>query len=363
MKFLKEYRDGTVAQEILREIKKISRKPANLMEVCGTHTVAIFRHGIRDILPENITLISGPGCPVCVTPNKHIDEALELCRRPDIMLATFGDMMKVPGSTSSLAAEKAAGADIRIVYSTMDAVELAKANPRKNVVFFGIGFETTSPTIAAAVLRAEVAGLINFFIVGAQKLIPQAIRTLLAEDEIGINGFILPGHVSAMIGVAPYEFIASEFHIPAVVIGFEPVDILQGIYMLVKQIEEGAAKVEIQYNRGVPPGGNPHAMALLDKVFEVNDALWRGIGIIPGTGLSLREQYRKYDAVKHFGVEITDDREHPGCKCGEVLRGIKTPLDCGLYGRACLPEHPVGPCMVSMEGTCAAYYKYGRRNE
>ena len=363
MKFLNEYRDGIVAQEILREIKKISRKPANLMEVCGTHTVAIFRHGIRDILPENITLISGPGCPVCVTPNKHIDEALELCRRPDIVLPTFGDMMKVPGSTSSLAAEKAAGADIRIVYSTMDAVELAKANPGKNVVFFGIGFETTSPTIAAAILRAEAAGLSNFFIVGAQKLIPQAIRTLLAEDQIGINGFILPGHVSAMIGVAPYEFIASEFNIPAVVIGFEPVDILQGIYMLVKQIEDGAAKVEIQYSRGVPSGGNPHAMALLDKVFEVNDALWRGIGIIPGTGLSLREQYRRYDAVKHFGVEITDDREHPGCKCGEVLRGIKTPLDCGLYGRACLPEHPVGPCMVSVEGTCAAYYKYGRGNE
>lgn len=363
MKFLDEYRDGALAREILSEIRRISRKPVKLMEVCGTHTVAIFRHGIRDVLPDNITLISGPGCPVCVTPNKHIDEALELCRRPDVVLTTFGDMMKVPGSKSSLAVEKAAGDDIRIVYSTTDAVEIAKANPGKNVIFFSIGFETTSPTVAAAVLRAEAAGLTNFFIIGAQKLIPQAIRTLIAEDRLGLNGFILPGHVSAMIGLEPYNFMADEYKIPAVVIGFEPVDILQGIYMLVKQIEEGKAQVEIQYSRGVPAGGNPHAMAVLFKVFEVGDALWRGIGVIPGTGLKLRAEYAKYDAVQQFGIDVAVDREQPGCKCGEVLRGIKTPLECGLYGRACLPEHPVGPCMVSAEGTCAAYYKYGRRSE
>lgn len=363
MKFLKEYRDSAIAQEILKKIIQISGKPTKLMEVCGTHTVSIFRHGIRDILPENISLISGPGCPVCVTPNKHIDEAIELCRRSNVILTTFGDMMKVPGSRSSLAAEKAEGADIRIVYSTMDAVDLAAENPDKEVVFFGIGFETTSPTIAVAILRAEREGRRNFSVVGSNKLIPQAIRTLLAEDEIGINGFILPGHVSSIIGLQPYQFIAAEFGIPAVVIGFEPVDILQGIYMLVRQIEDGTAKIEVQYNRSVPPQGNPHAMDILFKVFEVDDALWRGIGSIPGTGLKLREEYRMFDAVRKFDIVITDDREHPGCKCGQVLRGVITPPDCGLFGKACLPEHPVGPCMVSVEGTCAAYYKYGKRGE
>ncbi len=363
MKFLKEYRDGKLARDILAEIKKRSKKPVKLMEVCGTHTVAIFRHGIREILPENIVLISGPGCPVCVTPNKHIDEAIELSHRPDVILTTFGDMMKVPGSESSLAAEKAAGAEIRVVYSTIEAVDLARNNPDREVVFLGIGFETTSPTIAAAILRADREGLANFSVVGAQKLVPQAIRALLSDNEIGINGFILPGHVSAIIGLEPYRFIAEEYGIPAVVIGFEPVDILQGIYMLIKQIEEGTARVEIQYHRGVPPAGNPHARAVLDQVFEVTDALWRGIGLIPGTGLKLRPEYRKYDAVAKFGIKVTEGREHPGCKCGEVLRGVRTPLECGLFGRACLPEHPVGPCMVSVEGTCAAYYKYGKGRE
>ncbi len=363
MRFLSEYRDGVLAREILEEIKRISTKPARLMEVCGTHTVAIFRHGIREVLPSNIKLISGPGCPVCVTPNKHIDEAIELCRRAGVIVTTFGDMMKVPGSRSSLAAEKAAGADIRVVYSTMDALQVARDNPDREVVFFGIGFETTSPTIAAAVLRAEKEGIRNFSVVGAQKLIPEAIRALLTDDEIGINGFICPGHVSSLIGLKPYGFIAEEFRIPAVIIGFEPVDILQGIYMLIRQVEEGSARVENQYNRSVPAEGNPYAMALLYKVFEVSDALWRGIGLIPGTGLKLREEYRSFDAVLKFGIKITDDREHPGCRCGEVLRGVITPLECSLYGKACRPEQPVGPCMVSVEGTCAAYYKYGRRGE
>lgn len=363
MESVKGYRDGKLSRAILDEIKKISRKPVKLMEVCGTHTVAIFRHGIRDILPENITLISGPGCPVCVTPNKNIDEAIELCQRPDIILTSYGDMMKVPGSVSSLAAEKATGADIRIVYSTMDALELARNNPEKEVVFFGIGFETTSPTIAAAILRAETEDLKNFSVVGAQKMVPEAIRALLTTDEIRIDGFICPGHVSSLIGVKPYEFIPKEFGIPAVITGFEPVDILQGIYMLIQQIEENSARVENQYNRGVPSEGNPYAMSLLFKVFEVSDAIWRGIGCIPGTGLALRSQYARFDAVRKFGVRILNDREHPGCMCGDILRGIKTPLECGLYGKGCIPEHPIGPCMVSGEGTCAAYYKYGRRRD
>ena len=360
MKFLREYRDADLSGNILAEIKRISRKPVKLMEVCGTHTVAIFRHGIREMLPSNITLISGPGCPVCVTPNKHIDEAIDLCQRPGLIMTTFGDMMKVPGSRSSLAHQKANGADIRVVYSTMDAVALAEANPAREVVFFGIGFETTSPTIAAAILRAEKKGLPNFSVVGAQKMIPQAIRALLTNDEIGINGFICPGHVSSMIGSRPYEFIAEEYGIPAVVIGFEPVDILQGILMLVKQIEKDEAMVEIQYKRGVKPEGNRHAMGILFQVFETSEGLWRGIGAIPGTGLKMREGYIRFDAVAKFGVNITDDREHPDCSCGQVLRGVISPEECGLFGKECVPEHPVGPCMVSVEGTCSAYYKYGR---
>lgn len=363
MEMLKGYRDSKLAREILEEIKKISKKPIKLMEVCGTHTVAIFRHGIRDVLPENITLISGPGCPVCVTPNKHVDEAIEIARRPGVILTSYGDMMKVPGSESSLSREKALGADIRIVYSTMESLELARNNPDREVVFFGIGFETTAPTVAVAVQRAEKEGIRNFSIVGAHKLVPEAIRALLSHNEIGIDGFICPGHVSTLIGIKPYRFIADEFGIPAVIVGFEPVDILQGIYMLVKQIEDGSALVEIQYNRSVPVEGNPHAMEILFSVFEPTDAVWRGIGCIPGTGLKLKESYLEFDAVRKFGVEITDDREHPGCKCGDILRGVKTPLECGLYGRICVPENPVGPCMVSVEGTCAAYYKYGKRSE
>ncbi len=363
MKYLKEFRDSSVAQALIQKIAEASTKPIKLMEVCGTHTVSIFRHGIRDVLPPTIKLISGPGCPVCVTPNRNIDEALELCRRPGIILTTFGDMMKVPGSYSSLGKEKAQGADIRIVYSTMDAIKLAKENPDKEVVFFGIGFETTSPTIAAAVLAAERSEIQNFSVVGAQKLIPDAIRALLEAKEIGISGFICPGHVSSILGIEPYRFICEEYKVPAVVIGFEPLDMLQGIYMLVQQIEAREARVEIQYTRGVPEHGNPTARELLFKVFEVSDAEWRGIGKIPGTGLKFRPEYEKYDAVKKFAVNITDVREHPGCICGDVLRGVKIPYDCKLFGKACIPENPVGACMVSTEGTCAAYFKYGTRED
>ncbi|ADG82162.1 hydrogenase formation protein HypD [Thermincola potens] len=361
MKYLKEFRDSDVARAFIRKIRDISKKDVKLMEVCGTHTVSIFRHGIRDVLPPNIKLISGPGCPVCVTPNRQIDEALELCKIPGLIMTTFGDMMKVPGSYSSLAKEKARGTDIRIVYSTMDAVKLAQENPTREVVFFGIGFETTSPTIAAAVLAAERLGLRNFSVVGAQKLIPEAIRALLDSNEIGINGFICPGHVSSILGVEPYRFICEEYHVPAVIVGFEPLDMLQGIYMLVKQIEAGEAKVEIQYTRGVPEHGNPRARELLFKVFEISDAEWRGIGHIPGTGLKFRREYAKYDAVAKFNIKVENAREHPGCICGEVLRGVKVPYECKLFGKACVPENPVGACMVSTEGTCAAYYKYGTR--
>lgn len=362
MKHIKEYRNSDVAQALVRKIAALSTKEVKLMEVCGTHTVSIFRHGIRDLLPENVKLISGPGCPVCVTPNIHIDEALELCRQPNLIMTTFGDMMKVPGSYSSLAKEKAQGADVRIVYSTMDAVRLAEENPDKEVVFFGIGFETTSPTIAVAVLNAEKKGLTNFSVVGAQKLIPEAIRTLLESREIGIDGFICPGHVSSILGTEPYSFISKEYQVPAVVIGFEPVDILQGIYMLIKQIEAGNARVEIQYTRGVSEKGNPVAREILFQVFEICDAQWRGIGNIPSTGLRFRREYEGFDAIKKFNIRIDKVKEHPGCICGDVLRGIKIPYECSLFGKACVPENPVGACMVSTEGTCAAYYKYGNRD-
>lgn len=363
MKYMREFRDSEVAGVLINKIHGLSTQKVKMMEVCGTHTMAIFRHGVREVLPPNITLISGPGCPVCVTPNRHIDEAIALCRIPNLIMTTFGDMMKVPGSSSSLAQEKAAGADIRIVYSTMDAVKIATENPGREVVFFGIGFETTSPTIAAAVLTAERQGLANFSVIGAQKTIPQAIRTLLDNNEVGVNGFILPGHVSAILGIKPYRFIAEDYGIPAVVIGFEPLDLLQGILMLVEQIEQGEARVEVQYKRGVPEEGNPHALSLLYKVFEVSSAIWRGIGEIPETGLKLRPEYEGFDAVKKFGIQVEETGEHPGCICGEVLRGVKAPPECKLFGKACIPENPVGACMVSVEGTCAAYYKYGQRGE
>jgi len=363
MKYITEFRDSEVARVLINKIHAVSTKKVKLMEVCGTHTMAIFRHGVREVLPPAITLISGPGCPVCVTPNRHIDEAIALCQVPGLIMTTFGDMMKVPGSTSSLAREKATGADIRVVYSTMDAVKIAAENPGRQVVFFGIGFETTSSTIAAAVLAAEREGLNNFSVIGAQKLIPQAIRTLLDNNDVGVNGFICPGHVSAILGVRPYRFIAEEYGIPAVIIGFEPLDLLQGILMLVEQVEKGEARVEAQYKRDVPEAGNPHALSLLFKVFEVSSAVWRGIGEIPETGLKFRPEYERFDATRKFDIVVEETKEHPGCVCGEVLRGVKMPPECKLFGKACIPENPVGACMVSVEGTCAAYYKYGQRGE
>lgn len=363
MKYIREFRDDAVARVLINQIHRVSTRNIKLMEVCGTHTVAIFRHGIREVLPPTVSLISGPGCPVCVTPNRHIDEAIALSRVPGLVMTTFGDMMKVPGSSSSLAREKAAGADIRVVYSTMEAVKMAAENPNRQVVFFGIGFETTSPTIAAAILAAERQGLTNFSVIGAQKLIPQAIRTLLDTNEIGVNGLICPGHVSAILGVRPYRFIAEEYGVPAVIIGFEPLDLLQGILMLVEQLEKGQAQVEVQYKRGVPEDGNEHALSLLYKVFEVSSAVWRGIGEIPATGLRFRPEYAVFDAINKFDIKVEQTAEHPGCICGEVLRGVKVPPECSLFGRACTPENPVGACMVSLEGTCAAFYKYGLREE
>ena len=360
MKYLTEYRDGSLASKMADHIKAISTKPARFMEICGTHTVAIFKHGIRDVLPDHIDLVSGPGCPVCVTATRDIDKAIKLARIPDVIVTTFGDMVRVPGSESSLKREKGRGADVRMVYSTMDALEVARKNPEKKVVFLGVGFETTAPTIAAAVVTAEAEGMENFSVLSSHKLLPPAMDALLSGGELDVSGFMCPGHVSTIIGTAAYEVVAAQYHTPCVVMGFEPLDILQGIYMLVRQIEAGEALVEIQYRRAVAPEGNLNALKTMDRVFEPCDAPWRGLGVIPKSGLAFRDTYRAFDAEGLFDLEVPDSPDPAGCKCGDILRGVKTPTDCKLFGSVCTPENPVGPCMVSSEGTCAAYYKYSR---
>ncbi|MEW6417768.1 MAG: hydrogenase formation protein HypD [Nitrospirota bacterium] len=334
-------------------------RPVKLMEVCGTHTVAIFRHGIRHIIPEDINLLSGPGCPVCVTPIKDVDTAIAISRYDNITLSTFGDMMRVPGNKQSLYHAQAEGANIKVVYSPMDALKLASENKDRRVVFFATGFETTSPSVAGTLLEAERMGVDNFFIYSAHKLIPPALKALLDSADVSIDGFILPGHVSTIIGSKPYEFIASDYRKPSVITGFEAEDILQGIMMLLEQIASERADVEIQYKRVVREEGNQKAVSLLNMYFEPCDAYWRGIGMIPQSGLRLRERFYRRDVRQIFDMEIPDTQEPKSCLCGQVLRGVKIPTDCLLFGKTCTPEHPVGACMVSTEGSCAAYYKYG----
>ena len=329
------------------------------MEFCGGHTVTIFRYGIRQVLPETIEMVSGPGCPVCVTANADLDKAIALSQIPEVIIATFGDMIKVPGSRSSLQKEKANGAEIRIVYSTMDALQIAEDNPDKSVIFLGIGFETTAPTIAASILQAEERGIKNYYILSMHKLCPPVIRALLDSGEVKLHGLICPGHVSAIIGSHPWEFITRDYGIPCVVSGFEPLDILQCVDMLVAQIENGESKVEIAYRRGVHPEGNREALKLIERVFEPCPTEWRGIGEVPDSGLKLRKKYQHLDAELAFDIDPGPTYEPVGCICGDILRGVKTPADCKLFGKACTPEYPVGPCMVSSEGSCSAYYLYG----
>jgi hydrogenase expression/formation protein HypD len=333
------------------------------MEVCGTHTVAIFKNGIQQLLPEEVNLLSGPGCPVCVTSNADIDKAIALAQNDGIILATFGDMMKVPGSYSSLHQVRAVGADIRVVYSVLDALSMAEDNPARSVVFFGVGFETTAPTTASAIIEAERRGIENFFFLSVHKVIPPAMRALLNSDEVHIDGFICPGHVSTIIGSLPYEFISREYGVPCVIAGFEPLDILQAIDMLLEQIISREPQVSIQYRRAVRKEGNPIALKYLSTVFQVTESCWRGIGIIPDTGLQIAQQYERFDAEKVFNIITRPPKEAPGCRCGDVLRGAATPVECGLFARGCTPGHPVGPCMVSTEGTCSAWYLYGREGK
>ena len=356
---LAQFKDPKLARDLVRAIRAFSPEGgATLMEVCGTHTVAIARAGIRDLMPEGTRLASGPGCPVCVTCNRDIDTVIALARVPGVTIATFGDMTRVPGSTSSLLAEQAAGCSIEIVYSPLDALALAQANPTRQIVFVGVGFETTTPLVARAVKRAADAGLANFSIFAAHKNMPGALEAIVADPQLKVDALILPGHVSTIIGSEPYRFLAQRYGIPGVITGFEPVDVLQGIAMIMRQLHEGRADIEIAYARGVMPEGNPHAVAAINEVFETCTATWRGLGDIPGSGYRLRDQFAQFDAVRRFQPEIEPTVEPRGCRCGDVLRGIMAPSECPLFRKACSPENPIGPCMVSSEGSCAAYYRY-----
>jgi len=359
LRFITEFRRSELARGLISQIHRRSKTQARFMEFCGGHTVTIFRYGIRQVLPSTIDMVSGPGCPICVTANADLDKAIALAQIQGVIIATFGDMLKVPGSHSSLQEVKANGADVRMVYSTMDALKIAEEDSNKSVVFLGIGFETTAPTIAASVLQAEEKEIRNYYVLSLHKLCPPVIQAILDSGEVKLGGLICPGHVSAIIGSHPWEFIARDYGIPCVVSGFEPLDILQCVDMLVAQIENGESKVEIAYRRGVRPEGNQQALKLMEQVFEPCPAQWRGIGEVPNSGLKLRKEYQRFDAELAFDIDPGPTYEPKGCICGDILRGVKTPADCRLFGKACTPQYPVGPCMVSSEGSCSAYYLYG----
>lgn len=358
MKHVDEYRDGELARRLAKKIEERSTKPIRLMEICGTHTMAIFRHGIQTVLPDHIELISGPGCPVCVTGVEEIDRSIKLARTPGTIVATFGDMVRVPGTSSSLQEEKGLGADVRMVYSTFDALAIAERNPDRAVAFLGIGFETTAPTVAAAIKMARDREIGNFSVLAVHKRLPPAIHALVSGGDLSIDGFICPGHVTAIIGTSHYESVSREYRIPCVVVGFEPVDILHGILMLVDQIESDRADVEIQYVRAVTPEGNQGALKIMKEIFRPCDASWRGLGMIPSSGLAMRDEFSEQDAGERFDLSVPPAKEPPGCRCAEVLRGAMKPFECSLFRKECSPHSPVGACMVSSEGTCAAYYRY-----
>jgi len=363
VKFIDEYRDRGLAEKLVARIHHQSTKPIKLMEFCGGHTVAIFKHGLRQLLPKTIEMLSGPGCPVCVTANSDLDKAIALAHLPDVIVASFGDMIRVPGSYSSLQWAKAEGSDIRVVYSAQDAVHIARDNPDKSVIFIGIGFETTAPTIAASIRQAEQAGIKNYYVLPLHKLCPPIMKSILDMGEVDLDGIICPGHVSTIIGSYPYQFIPDDYGVASVVSGFEPVDILLTVDMLVNQIESGQPQVEIAYRRGVKPEGNQPALEMMNSVFEVSAANWRGIGTVPASGLKLNDQYQRFDAEAHFDINPGPVREPKGCICGSILRGVTRPTDCKLFAKTCTPEHPVGPCMVSNEGSCATYFHYGANDD
>ena len=363
MKYIDEYRDSVAAQKLARAIRRITTRPWTIMEICGGQTHAIVKFGLDKLLPEEITLVHGPGCPVCVTPLELIDRALHIAARPEVIFCSFGDMLRVPGSVSDLFSIKAQGADVRIVYSPLDTLKIARENPNKQVVFFGVGFETTAPATAMAVYQAKQAGLTNFSLLVSHVLVPPAMEAILSSPANRVQAFLAAGHVCTVMGFTEYEPLVEKYRVPIVVTGFEPLDILQGIYMAVQQLESGKHELENQYARAVSRQGNLPAQALIGKVFHVVHRKWRGIGEIPRSGLALTEDYQIFDAETHFQVGQLHAEESGECIAGLVLQGIKKPHECPAFGKRCTPEKPLGAPMVSSEGACAAYYLYHRSVE
>jgi hydrogenase expression/formation protein HypD len=361
VKYVDEFRDRERTEKAAAAVAAVNDpgREFSIMEVCGTHTMAIARYGLKKLLPENVRLVSGPGCPVCVTPKEYVDHAVALARTPDVTVATFGDMMRVPGSSANLLTLQAEGADVRVVYSPREALEAARAEAGRRVVFLGVGFETTAPTIAATVKEAAADGVGNFYVLSAHKLIPPALTALCGMDDLALDGFLYPAHVSAIIGARAYEFVARDYGLPGVVAGFEPVDIMQGVCLLLKQYAGDARRVDNQYARVVKAEGNRRAQELLAEVFEPADSRWRGLGDMAASGLAFAPAYEGFDAARAIPVEVEETAPDAGCICGDVLTGARAPAACGLFGGRCTPETPVGPCMVSSEGSCAAAYKYG----
>ncbi len=361
MKYLSEYRDERIARALAAEIAERTTSPWVLMEICGGQTHTIMRYGLDELLPPGLELVHGPGCPVCVTPLETIDAAIELALRPEVILVSYGDMLRVPGSRSDLFRAKAQGAEVRVVYSPMEALKIAREHPSRKVVFLAIGFETTAPANAMAAWQAKQEGLTNFSLLVSHVLVPPAIRGLLASPANRVQAFIAPGHVCTIMGCAEYEALVRDFNVPIVVGGFEPIDLLQAVLMLVKQLEAGEAKLENQYVRSVSYQGNLPAQQVMAQVFEVADQKWRGLGSIPGSGLRLREEFAAYDATRVFSLHDISVEEPAECISAQVLQGLKKPTDCSAFGTRCTPESPMGAPMVSSEGACAAYYRYRRR--
>jgi len=360
MKYLDEYRDGTVASKLVEEIRRVQTKPWVIMEVCGGQTHSIVKNGIDYLLPEGVELVHGPGCPVCVTPLEMIDKAHAIARRPEVIFCSFGDMLRVPGSNGDLFSVKSQGGDVRVIYSPLDCLKIARANPDKQVVFFAIGFETTAPANAMLAWRAKNDGVKNVSLLVSHVLVPPSIAAILQSPQNRVQGFLGPGHVCAVMGYREYEPLSARFKVPIVITGFEPIDILHGVLMTILQLEEGRAEVENEYSRILDRAGNRPAQQLVANVFEIADRKWRGVGTIPKSGYKLRWEFRDHDAEKLFNVKEIDTREPEICISGQILRGLKKPHDCPAFGRECDPQHPLGATMVSAEGACAAYYAYGR---
>ncbi len=361
MKKLTPQEEKEAAKALLADIKRLgAARHLRYMEVCGTHTVAIFRAGLRQLLPENIELVSGPGCPVCVTSDAYIDKAIFYAKMPNVIIYTFGDMLKVAGSCQSLADARGVGADVRICYSPLDALSAARENPQKTVIFLGVGFETTAPTAAAAVVLAKKEGIENFLVLSAQKLVAPAVRFLLDDASVNVDGFLLPGHACVVTGTKPYAFLADEAHLPGVVAGFTPLAILRAVWRLVRQTAASKAYIENEYGSVVRKAGNPAALAMLSRVYDQAADEWRGLGIIERSGLRMKETFAAFDAERRLPLAPKYVAKRTACRCGDVLRGVVRPTDCALFAKVCVPTHAVGPCMVSVEGVCAAWYKYGR---